>query len=171
MFPALAPDLCEVSLLSSSSTVVQRKPQICGKKPKYVENGFKHPSGETRLLQAVELTQCYPNNGHACIPDAMPPDELRLMGNFCCDAHGREAARLGQVVGRILCQFRAFSRQAMPLKTTLPIRLFESKRTGIVVTMGVSEGCVRDVGRTTGGREGYGEAENEKRRAGRKWVL
>jgi len=89
------------------------------------------------------------------------------MGNFCCDAHGREAARLGQVVGRIL----SFSRQAMPLKTTLPIRLFESKRIGIVVTMSVSEVCVRDVGRRTGGREGYGEAENEKRRAGRKWVL
>ncbi|KAF8335145.1 hypothetical protein F5887DRAFT_620511 [Amanita rubescens] len=85
MMPALAPDLCE----------------ICGKKPKYVENGFKHPfCGRTCARVAQSLL---PNNGQCLLTGCRAAGRATL-GNFCCDAHGREAVRLGQVAGCETCK-------------------------------------------------------------------
>ena len=91
MMPALAPDLCEVSSLLSSSTVAQRKPQICGKKPKYVENGFKHPFCSRTCARVAQ--SLLPNNGQ-CLLTGCRAAGRATMGNFCSDAHGRCVASL-----------------------------------------------------------------------------
>ena len=89
MMLAPAPDLCEVSSLPSSLTICggsKKARKICRKKPKYVENGFKHPfCGRTCARVAQSLS---PNNGQCLLPGCRSAGRA-TMANFCSDAHGR----------------------------------------------------------------------------------
>ncbi|KAK2460257.1 hypothetical protein APHAL10511_007646 [Amanita phalloides] len=87
MMPAPAPDICE----------------ICGKKPKYVEKGFKHPFCSRTCARVAQSLS--PNNGNGqCLLTGCRAAGRASMANFCSDAHGREAVRFGQVASCESCK-------------------------------------------------------------------
>ncbi|KJA16180.1 hypothetical protein HYPSUDRAFT_47611 [Hypholoma sublateritium FD-334 SS-4] len=72
--------------------------EICGKKPKYVENGHKHPY----------CSRSCARNGSGPSPAACMLRGCRATGkpafaNFCSEVHAKEGVRLGQVEGCDLC--------------------------------------------------------------------
>ncbi|KAF8972247.1 hypothetical protein BDZ97DRAFT_1018426 [Flammula alnicola] len=73
--------------------------EICGKKPKFVENGFKHPY----------CSRSCARNGSGPSPAACMLRGCRATGkpafaNFCSEVHAKEGVRLGQVEGCDLCK-------------------------------------------------------------------
>ncbi|CAA7269534.1 unnamed protein product [Cyclocybe aegerita] len=73
--------------------------EICGKKPKFVENGHKHPY----------CSRSCARNGSGPSPSACVLQGCRATGkpayaNFCSEAHAREGVRQGQVDGCELCE-------------------------------------------------------------------
>ncbi|KAF8630183.1 hypothetical protein AX15_003062 [Amanita polypyramis BW_CC] len=83
----LTPDLCE----------------ICGKKPKFVEKGFKHPYCSRTCARVAQSLS--PNQGNGqCLLTGCRAAGRASVANFCTDAHGREAVRLGQVASCDACK-------------------------------------------------------------------
>ncbi|PPQ92586.1 hypothetical protein CVT25_007278 [Psilocybe cyanescens] len=73
--------------------------EICGKKPKFVENGHKHPY----------CSRSCARNGTGPSPTVCALQGCRATGkpafaNFCSEAHAREGVRLGQVDKCELCE-------------------------------------------------------------------
>lgn len=75
--------------------------EICGKKPKYIEKGFKHPyCGRTCARKGQML---FPGTGE-CLLLGCRAAGRTAKANFCSDAHGRDAVCLGQVAGCERCE-------------------------------------------------------------------
>ncbi|EDR09814.1 uncharacterized protein LACBIDRAFT_318003 [Laccaria bicolor S238N-H82] len=98
--PPVQLDLCEVSsqqiIPVPRSTQVRSK--ICGKKPKFVDKGFKHPYCSrscARNGQGPSPTGCVL---HGCRATGKP-----AFSNFCSESHAKEGVRLGQVEGCQKC--------------------------------------------------------------------
>ncbi|KAF8183437.1 hypothetical protein BJ912DRAFT_1023227 [Pholiota molesta] len=75
------------------------KTPICGKKPKFVENGHQHPY----------CSRSCARNGSGPSPAACMLRGCRATGkpafaNFCSEAHAKEGVRLAQVEGCDLCR-------------------------------------------------------------------
>ncbi|KDR68591.1 hypothetical protein GALMADRAFT_1036536 [Galerina marginata CBS 339.88] len=73
--------------------------EICGKKPKFVENGHKHPYCSRSCARSgtgPSPTACML---HGCRATGKP-----AFANFCSEAHAREGVRIGQVEGCELCE-------------------------------------------------------------------
>ncbi|KAF9479969.1 hypothetical protein BDN70DRAFT_857581 [Pholiota conissans] len=75
--------------------------EVCGKKPKFVENGQKHPY----------CSRSCARNGSGPSPAACMLRGCRATGkpafaNFCSEAHAKEGVRLGQVEACDLCKIQ-----------------------------------------------------------------
>ncbi|KAK7458112.1 hypothetical protein VKT23_010020 [Stygiomarasmius scandens] len=75
--------------------------ETCGKKPKFVENGFKHPY----------CSRTCARNGPGPSPKACLLQGCRATGkpafaDFCSDIHAKEGVRKGQVRGCDVCKVR-----------------------------------------------------------------
>uniref|UniRef100_A0A8H7Y2D8 PARP catalytic domain-containing protein n=1 Tax=Psilocybe cubensis TaxID=181762 RepID=A0A8H7Y2D8_PSICU len=73
--------------------------EICGKKPKFIENGHKHPYCSR---------SCARNGGGpsptVCILQGCRSTGKPAFANFCSEVHAREGVRLGQVDKCELCE-------------------------------------------------------------------
>ncbi|KAF4613694.1 hypothetical protein D9613_007449 [Agrocybe pediades] len=75
--------------------------EICGKKPKFVDKGFKHPY----------CSRSCARNGTGPSPSVCLLQGCRATGktafaNFCSEVHARESVRLGQAEGCELCDIQ-----------------------------------------------------------------
>ncbi|PFH48377.1 hypothetical protein AMATHDRAFT_76769 [Amanita thiersii Skay4041] len=73
--------------------------EICQKKPKYVEKGFKHPYCGKTCARAGGNSSSNPCGLSGCRFPART-----AFVNFCSDSHAREAVRLGQAPGCESCK-------------------------------------------------------------------
>ncbi|KAJ7592668.1 hypothetical protein C8J56DRAFT_480790 [Mycena floridula] len=74
--------------------------EICGKKPKFIERGFKH---------AYCSRTCAAKSGQGPSPSSCVLQSCRLTGKpafagFCSELHAKEGVRLGQVKACEICQ-------------------------------------------------------------------
>ncbi|TEB34610.1 hypothetical protein FA13DRAFT_1491737 [Coprinellus micaceus] len=76
--------------------------EICGKKPKFVDNGFKHPycsrSCARNVQGGMNLTACALRG---CRATGKP-----AFANFCSDAHAREGVKQGRTEACDLCKIQ-----------------------------------------------------------------
>ncbi|KIM40642.1 hypothetical protein M413DRAFT_19228 [Hebeloma cylindrosporum] len=94
-------DLCEVICLrlDGGDLLIIFGWKICGKKPKFIENGHKHPY----------CSRSCARNGAGPSPAACQLRGCRATGkpafaNFCSEVHAREGVRQGQVEGCEYCE-------------------------------------------------------------------
>ncbi|KAH6913473.1 hypothetical protein BKA70DRAFT_1262984 [Coprinopsis sp. MPI-PUGE-AT-0042] len=75
---------------------------ICGKKPKFVDNGFKHPYCSRSCARSGQG----PNgpNPSACLLRGCRATGRPAFANFCSDLHAREGVRVGIVAGCSQCK-------------------------------------------------------------------
>ncbi|PPQ63935.1 hypothetical protein CVT24_009110 [Panaeolus cyanescens] len=73
--------------------------EICGKKPKYIENGRKHPYCSRSCARNGSG-----NSPTACVLSGCRATGKPAFANFCSDAHARDGVRLGQVDPCQFCQ-------------------------------------------------------------------
>jgi len=72
--------------------------EICGKRPKFIENGFQHPfCGRSCARQKQQ------KNHTACGLERCPSTAKTAFTGFCSPSHAREAVRLRQIKGCTYC--------------------------------------------------------------------
>ncbi|KAF5341904.1 hypothetical protein D9611_001976 [Ephemerocybe angulata] len=75
---------------------------ICGKKPKFVDNGFKHPYCSRSCARNVQGGA----GPTACALRGCRATGKPAFANFCSDAHAREGVKLGRVEGCEHCRLQ-----------------------------------------------------------------
>ncbi|KAJ2932509.1 hypothetical protein H1R20_g4585, partial [Candolleomyces eurysporus] len=75
--------------------------KICGKKPKFVDNGFKHPYCSRSCARSVPGGGTNPT---ACALRGCRATGKPAFANFCSDAHAREGVKQGRVDGCEHCK-------------------------------------------------------------------
>ncbi|TFK27462.1 hypothetical protein FA15DRAFT_723863 [Coprinopsis marcescibilis] len=87
-------DLCKVSTSDLSFHL-----KICGKKPKFVDNGFKHPFCSRSCARSGQGP-----SPAACLLRGCRATGKPAFANFCSDVHARDGVRLGKAPGCDFCK-------------------------------------------------------------------
>ncbi|KAL4249307.1 hypothetical protein ABKN59_007005 [Abortiporus biennis] len=78
--------------------------ETCGRKPKYVENGFKHPYCSRTCARGNQAKTTSPAPLNTCSIRGCRAPPAPSLGGFCSDVHAREAVKNGQAKGCAQCK-------------------------------------------------------------------